>query len=85
MAREAVGTIRHPQEGGAARAAEQQVRTPVQLAWRQLRKHRMALIGGAVLIVLYTLALFAEFIAPYTLDYADRNKFFHPPVVPQFY
>ncbi|MGH2372809.1 MAG: ABC transporter permease, partial [bacterium] len=38
-----------------------------------------------MLIVLYTLALFAEFIAPYTLDYADRNKFFHPPVVPQFY
>lgn len=45
----------------------------------------MALIGGAVLIVLYTLALFAEFIAPYTLDYADRSKFYHPPIVPAFY
>lgn len=84
MAREAVGTVRQPREERAARAAEQ-VRTPAQLAWRQLRKHRMALIGGAVLIILYTLALFAEFIAPYTLDYADRNKFYHPPVVPRFY
>ncbi len=84
MAREAVGTMRQPQAEKVTRAAEQ-IRTPAQLAWRQLRKHRMALIGGAVLIILYVLALFAEVIAPYTLDFADRNKFFHPPVVPRFY
>lgn len=64
--------------------AAEQVRTPVQLAWRQLRRHRMALAGGAVLVILYFLAVFAEFLAPYTLDYADRERFFHPPVLPRF-
>jgi peptide/nickel transport system permease protein len=68
----------------ARRTEAAEVRTPRELAWRQLRKHRMALAGGAVLAVLYVLALFAEFLAPYTLDYADRERFFHPPIVPRF-
>lgn len=59
-------------------------RTPLQLAWRQLRKHRIALIGGAVLLVLYGMSLFADFIAPYSLDFSDRTKFYHPPTVPRF-
>ncbi len=69
-----------------AAAAAQQVapRTPAQLAWRQLRKHRLALIGGAILIVLYAMALFADFLAPYTLDFSDRAKFYHPPTIPRF-
>lgn len=58
-------------------------RTPMQLAWRQLRKHRVALIGGVILIVLYLMALFADFLAPYSLDFADRAKFYHPPTVPR--
>ncbi len=60
------------------------MRTPLQLAWRQLRKHRFALIGGLVLIVLYLLMLFADPIAPYSLDFADRLKFYHPPTVLHF-
>lgn len=66
-----------------AQAAED-VRTPRELAWRQLRRHRVALAGGAVLVALYLLAIFAEFLAPYTLDYADRDRFFHPPILPKF-
>ncbi|MDR7485831.1 MAG: ABC transporter permease [Armatimonadota bacterium] len=60
------------------------MRTPAQLAWRQLRKHPMALAGGAVLVVLYLLVVFAEFLAPYSLDFADRERFFHPPILPRF-
>ncbi|HXF81318.1 MAG TPA: ABC transporter permease [bacterium] len=59
-------------------------RTPLQLAWRQLRRHRLALVGGAILLVLYTMALFADVLAPYSLDYADRAKFYHPPTIPRF-
>jgi peptide/nickel transport system permease protein len=62
-----------------------QVRTPAQLAWRQLRKHRMALVGGAVLAVLYLMVAFAEFLAPYPLDFADRERFYHPPLLPRFW
>jgi peptide/nickel transport system permease protein len=70
-------------EAGAAEPS--QIRTPAQLAWRQLRRHRMALAGGAVLAVLYALVVFAEVIAPYSLDYADRERFYHPPIVPRFW
>jgi len=36
-----------------------------QLMWWKFRKHKMALVGGAILIVFYIIAIFAEFIAPY--------------------
>src|SRR3990170_7239897 len=75
-------TRRLPQTAEVAQAAAP--RTPAQLAWRQLRKHRLALVGGAILIILYSLALFADFIAPYTLDSSDRAKFYHPPTIPRF-
>ncbi|HEY3248582.1 MAG TPA: ABC transporter permease [bacterium] len=67
-----------------ARGARVLARTPLQLAWRQLRKHRVALIGGVILILLYTLAAFADFVAPYSLDFADRARFYHRPILPQF-
>ena len=75
-------TRRLPQTADAAQAVAP--RTPAQLAWRQLRKHRLALVGGAILIILYSMALFADFIAPYALDTSDRAKFYHPPTVPRF-
>ncbi len=59
-------------------------RTPLQLAWRQLRKHRIALIGGTILIILYAMMVLAEFLAPYSIDFTDRAKFFHPPVALHF-
>jgi peptide/nickel transport system permease protein len=75
-------TRRLPQTSEATLAVAP--RTPAQLAWRQLRKHRLALVGGAILIILYLLSLFADFISPYTLDAADRAKFYHPPTIPRF-
>ena len=49
-----------------------------QLIWRKFRRHHLALVGGAILGVLYLAALCAEFIAPY-----DPHELFddihHPP------
>lgn len=67
----------------AARVERVRARTPTQLAWRQLRKHRVALLGGGILIMLFAFALFAEFLAPYSLDFTDREKFYHPPTLPR--
>lgn len=36
-----------------------------QLIWWKFKKHRLAVFGGYVLIILYILAIFCEFIAPY--------------------
>jgi peptide/nickel transport system permease protein len=53
--------------------------SPGQLFWRQFRRSPIAVAGGALLIVLYALALLAPFIAPYPQDEMDRDRFFHPP------
>jgi peptide/nickel transport system permease protein len=42
-----------------------------QLMWWKFRKHRLALISGVILIILYLAALFCEFVAPY-----DPEAFF---------
>ncbi|MEZ4863006.1 MAG: ABC transporter permease [Caldilineaceae bacterium] len=39
-----------------------------QLMWWRFLKHRMAVIGGIVIILLYMVAIFAEFVAPYNPD-----------------
>ena len=36
-----------------------------QLMWWKFRKHKMAMISAALILFLYTVALFAEFFAPY--------------------
>lgn len=42
-----------------------------QLMWWKFRKHKMALVGGAILILFYLVAIFSEFVAPY-----DPEAFF---------
>jgi peptide/nickel transport system permease protein len=44
-----------------------------------LRKNRFALAGGAMLLVLYTMALFADILSPYPTDLQRRELFYHPP------
>ena len=35
------------------------------LMWRKFRKHRLAMLGGSVTILIYLVVLFAEFLAPF--------------------
>ncbi|MFL7808828.1 MAG: ABC transporter permease [Anaerolineae bacterium] len=56
------------------------VATQWQLMWWKFRKHRLAIAGSIVLIVLYTTAIFADFLAP-----SDPNLFnkLYPYAPPQ--
>lgn len=54
--------------------------TPTQLTWRKLKKNRLAVGGGILLIVLYTIAIFAQFLAPYAYETQDPAATFRPPV-----
>lgn len=38
------------------------------LIWRRFRRNKAALLGGLVVLLYYTVALFADFVAPYGLD-----------------
>ena len=50
-----------------------------QLMWWKFRRHKLALVCGVVVILLYVVALFVEFIAPYPPNAQDATKVYHPP------
>ncbi|MBN2005155.1 MAG: ABC transporter permease [Anaerolineae bacterium] len=53
-----------------------------QLMWWKFRKHKMAMISGVILILLYLIAAFCEFVAPYNPeDYFIRYKMAPPTLV----
>ncbi len=50
-----------------------------QLMWRKFIRNRAALVGGVIVLLFYIAALFANFIAPYTLSTRFRDRIFVPP------
>lgn len=57
--------------------------SPGKLAWRQLKKNRLAMIGLWTLVFLYTIALFAPFLSPYSAvsdSPGGQSLGYHPPM-----
>jgi peptide/nickel transport system permease protein len=52
-----------------------------QLMWRKLRRHKLAIIGGTVLIIGYLAAIFAPFISPYPITHRSDYLFLEPQKV----
>jgi len=50
----------------------------------KLKRHKPAMAGLAILVVLYAVCLFAEFIAPYHYDNENRTNSFNPPSTVHF-
>jgi len=50
-----------------------------QLFWRQFRRHKLALISAAVLLILAAMVILAPWIAPYPFDAIDPTQFRKPP------
>jgi peptide/nickel transport system permease protein len=48
-------------------------------AWRQLRRHRLAMIGLGVLAVLILVSVFAPFLTPFEPDKTSLRERFQPP------
>ncbi len=47
-----------------------------QLIWWRFRKHRLAVLGGLITILMYLIAIFAEFLAPFATDnYGSRYTY----------
>lgn len=53
--------------------------SPWQIMWRRLKQRKLAMAGGVILLILYGIAIFAGFMAPYGYERQDRDRFFHPP------
>ncbi|MDE0523038.1 MAG: ABC transporter permease [Boseongicola sp.] len=59
--------------------------TPFQMMRWRFRRHRLAVVSLWVVIALYVVALFADFIAPYDPFEHDRRSPFTPPQTIQFF
>lgn len=55
------------------------VAPPWKLMWWRFRKHKMAMISAAVLVVFYFTAAFCEFVAPYDPDMPFIQYKYSPP------
>jgi peptide/nickel transport system permease protein len=49
------------------------------MMWWKLRRHRVAVLSGAVLLIMYVSILFCEFLAPYDLDARNTDFIYAPP------
>jgi peptide/nickel transport system permease protein len=49
------------------------------LIWWKFRKHRLAMLGGIVTIMIYMVAIFAEFLAPFAPNEYASNYTYAPP------
>lgn len=54
------------------------------LIWWRFRKHKLAIIGSVVIAVMYIVAIFAGFFAPYNTSSYSGEHAYQPPQVPKF-
>ena len=58
---------------------EIEVANQAKLIWWRFRKHKLANISLIVLILVYLVAIFTEFLAPYDINYYNSEYVFVPP------
>ncbi len=49
------------------------------MMWWRFRRHRIAVVSGAVLLAFYVAILFCEILAPYALDTRNTDHIYAPP------
>lgn len=65
---------------------QRKISSPVRIALHKLLRNRIAMIGGAVLAVLYLGTILAGFVSPYSpIEDEFRSLFFHPPTRLHFF
>ena len=56
-----------------------QVASQWQLIWWKFRKHKLAVVGGVVTVLIYLVAIFAEFLAPFSPTVTASRYTYAPP------
>jgi len=67
---------------GAAEATKEsrvEVASQWQLMWWKFRKHKVAMAGGIVTLLIYLIAIFAEFLAPFDTERFSAQHTYAPP------
>ncbi|MCX7030639.1 MAG: ABC transporter permease [Spirochaetes bacterium] len=62
---------------------EHEVRTYIapqwKLVWWKFRQHRLAFVSGILVVIIYLISLFVEFLAPFPPDRTDSKYLYAPP------
>ncbi|MGC8971353.1 MAG: ABC transporter permease [bacterium] len=56
-----------------------------QLMWWKFKRHKLAMLGGWILFILYILAIFCEFFAPYSSTLRFEGYEYAPPQIIRIY
>jgi len=64
--------LRHESEGEIDAAATRR-RGQLALTWRRFRRHKPAVVGLVVLLLMFAMAIFAPVVAPYDPNFQDRE------------
>ncbi len=70
-------------QAAKANSAATETASQWELIRRRFLKHRVAVAAMCLLVVLYVLAIFAEFFAPYSAQWKDLTCAYSPPQTPQ--
>ncbi|SDS23577.1 ABC transporter permease [Microlunatus soli] len=70
---------------GAADLAALPEATPRQLFWRAFTKHKLALLSLILIVLVYLVVIFAEFLAPSTAEHVRSAYALAPPQVVHFF
>lgn len=73
-----------PGEPAGTILVDRKAASPMRMAWRRLRRNRTALLGGVILLLLYTLTLFGSFFAIRDPSSINYDVVGHPPTMPRF-
>ena len=76
-----------PTDGGPTDESESRisVASQRQLIWWKFRKHKLAMASAVAVIIMYLIALFAPFLAPYSADEFNANFTYAPPQPLRFF
>ncbi len=77
-------TAAPPSSAAPAGGRDPATLSPWELTWRRFQRHRLAVASLFCLAVLYTLAIAAEFFAPYPREWRDLNHAYCPPQLPRY-
>ncbi len=53
--------------------------SPMKIFWKRFKRNKLAVAGGMVVIVLFFIAVFADFLSPYDPSDIDRKHILEPP------
>lgn len=74
-----IAVLERPADGAVPTEASAYVASQWQLMWWKFRKHRLAMIGGIVTILIYLIAIFVEPLTPYDPNSVNATYTYAPP------